>query len=169
MDHLMEDGTIQNVLDPENNDDNVDGRDSSNRDENNSSSCSVDNSGTVISKIANLYAERLMSDVCLVVGNVSFEFSIKLVHIYNVIRTYKNYMVDSIYVFQVEYPSHRLILCASSDVFQVMLMNSNWSSSRTAKVVLGKLARITIYYRMSKLFILNIDILSNRKNVFIKS
>ena len=53
-----------------------------------SSSMDIDNSSTVISKIANLYAERLMSDVCLVVGNV-------------------------------EYPSHRLILCASSDVFQV--------------------------------------------------
>ena len=37
----------------------------------NTSSCSVDNSRTVINKIANLYAERLMSDVCLVVGNVS--------------------------------------------------------------------------------------------------
>ena len=74
----MEDGNIQNVPDRENNDDNVDGRDSSKKEENNSSSCSVDNSGTVISKIANLYAERLMSDVCLVVGNVSFEFSIIL-------------------------------------------------------------------------------------------
>lgn len=51
----------------------------------------VDNSGTVISKIANLYAERLMSDVVLVVGTA-------------------------------EFPSHRLILCASSDVFQIMLM-----------------------------------------------
>ena len=78
MDPSMEDGNIQNVPDRENNDDNVDGRDSSNREENNSSSCSVDNSGTVISKIANLYAERLMSDVCLVVGNVSFKFSIHL-------------------------------------------------------------------------------------------
>ena len=37
----------------------------------NTSPCSVDNSKTVINKIANLYAERLMSDVCLVVGNVS--------------------------------------------------------------------------------------------------
>ena len=74
----MEDENIQNVPDRENNDDNVDGRDSSNKEENSSSSCSVDNSGTVISKIANLYAERLMSDVCLVVGNVSFEFSIIL-------------------------------------------------------------------------------------------
>ena len=74
----MEDENIQNVPDRENNDDNVDGRDSSKKEENNSSSCSVDNSGTVISKIANLYAERLMSDVCLVVGNVSFEFSINL-------------------------------------------------------------------------------------------
>ena len=73
MDPSMEDGNIQNVPDRENDDDNIDGRDSSNKEENNSSSCSVDNSGTVISKIANLYAERLMSDVCLVVGNVSFE------------------------------------------------------------------------------------------------
>ena len=78
MDPSMEDGNIQNVTDRENNEDNVDGRDSSNKEENNSSSCSVDNSGTVISKIANLYAERLMSDVCLVVGNVSFEFTINL-------------------------------------------------------------------------------------------
>ena len=36
----------------------------------------VDNSKTVISKIANLYAERLMSDVCLVVGNVSWLYDI---------------------------------------------------------------------------------------------
>ena len=74
----MEDGNIQNVPDTDNTDDNVDGRDNSNKEENNSSSCSVDNSGTVISKIANLYAERLMSDVCLVVGNVSFEFCINV-------------------------------------------------------------------------------------------
>jgi len=85
----------------------MDDTDNSCKDECKTSPCSVDNSTTVINKIANLYAERLMSDVCLVVGNV-------------------------------EYPSHRLILCASSDVFQVMLMNSNWSSSRTAKVVLGE-------------------------------
>ncbi len=65
----------------------------------------VDNSSTVINKIANLYAERLMSDVVLVVGNV-------------------------------EYPSHRLILCASSDVFQIMLMNPNWSESQEKRVVL---------------------------------
>ena len=39
-------------------------------------------------KIATLYAERLMSDICLVVGGT-------------------------------EYPAHRLILCASSEVFQV--------------------------------------------------
>ena len=48
----------------------------------------VDNSSTVLSKIASLYAERLMSDVILVVGGS-------------------------------EFPCHRLILCASSDVFQV--------------------------------------------------
>lgn len=50
----------------------------------------VDNSRTVLLKIATLYAERLMNDICLVVDGV-------------------------------EYPAHRLILCASSDVFQVRL------------------------------------------------
>lgn len=48
----------------------------------------MDNSRTVLLKIATLYAERLMNDICLVVDGV-------------------------------EYPAHRLILCASSDVFQV--------------------------------------------------
>ena len=71
----------------------------------NSNKPEVDNSSTVINKIANLYAERLMSDVILVVGNV-------------------------------EYPSHRLILCASSDVFQIMLMNPNWTESTETRVLL---------------------------------
>ena len=53
-----------------------------------SASATLDNSSTVLSKIASLYAERLMSDVILVVGAS-------------------------------EFPCHRLILCASSDVFQV--------------------------------------------------
>ena len=48
----------------------------------------MDNSREVVTKIASLYAERLMSDVLLVVGDE-------------------------------ELPAHRLILCASSDVFQV--------------------------------------------------
>lgn len=48
----------------------------------------IDNSGSVLEKIAGLYAERLMSDIVLVVGPR-------------------------------EFPAHRLILCASSDVFQV--------------------------------------------------
>jgi hypothetical protein len=65
----------------------------------------IDNSGTVIKKIANLYAERLMSDVTLIVGDVDF-------------------------------PAHRLILCASSDVFQVMLMNQSWTESQEKRVVL---------------------------------
>jgi hypothetical protein len=56
-----------------------------------------------------LYAERLMSDVTLVVGDT-------------------------------EYPSHRLILCASSDVFQVMLMNQNWTESQEKRVVLVETA-----------------------------
>ena len=49
---------------------------------------SVDNSFDIMTKIAKLYADRLMSDVRLVVG-------------------------------ETEYHAHRLILCASSDVFQV--------------------------------------------------
>ena len=50
--------------------------------------CQVDNSSTVLSKIAKLYADKLMNDVCLVVGG-------------------KDYL------------AHRLILCASSEVFHV--------------------------------------------------
>ena len=52
------------------------------------SAATLDNSSTVLAKIASLYAERLMSDVILVVGGS-------------------------------EFPCHRLILCASSEVFQV--------------------------------------------------
>lgn len=65
----------------------------------------IDNSQHVLVKIATLYAERLMNDICLVVDGV-------------------------------EYPSHRLILCASSEVFQVMLMNPQWSESHKNRVVL---------------------------------
>lgn len=36
----------------------------------------------------------------------------------------------------IEYPAHRLILCASSEVFQVMLMNPEWSESQESRVVL---------------------------------
>lgn len=65
----------------------------------------IDNSATVLEKIANLYAERLLSDITLVVGGKQF-------------------------------PAHRLILCASSDVFQVMLMNPNWTESQETRVSL---------------------------------
>ncbi|KAG8183449.1 hypothetical protein JTE90_005707 [Oedothorax gibbosus] len=65
----------------------------------------IDNSDTVLEKIANLYAERLLSDITLVVGEKQFA-------------------------------AHRLILCASSDVFQVMLMNPNWSESQETKISL---------------------------------
>lgn len=65
----------------------------------------VDDSATVREKIAKIYAERLLSDITLLVGGNS-------------------------------YPAHRLILCASSDVFQVMLMNPNWSESQETTVVL---------------------------------
>lgn len=71
----------------------------------NSDSVEVDNSRTVLLKIATLYAERLMNDICLVVDGI-------------------------------EYPAHRLILCASSDVFQVMLMSPQWSESQESRVTL---------------------------------
>ncbi|XP_015514802.1 BTB/POZ domain-containing protein 17 isoform X1 [Neodiprion lecontei] len=71
----------------------------------NSGSIEVDNSSTVLLKIATLYAERLMNDICLVVNGV-------------------------------EYPAHRLILCASSDVFQVMLMSPQWTESQESRVTL---------------------------------
>lgn len=59
----------------------------------------MNNSQSVLEKIANLYAEQLMSDIILVVGNE-------------------------------QYPAHRVILCASSEVFQVMLMNPQWNECR---------------------------------------
>lgn len=65
----------------------------------------IDNSATVLEKIASLYAERLLSDITLEVGGKKF-------------------------------PAHRLILCASSDVFQVMLMNPNWSESQEDQIEL---------------------------------
>lgn len=70
-------------------------------------SCDVEmnNSKGVLLKIANLYAEQLMSDVVLVVGAN-------------------------------RYPAHRVILCASSDVFQVMLMNPEWNECRESVIEL---------------------------------
>ncbi|XP_035791270.1 BTB/POZ domain-containing protein 17-like isoform X1 [Anopheles albimanus] len=55
----------------------------------------IHNAKGVLTKIANVYAERLTSDVVLLVGDK-------------------------------RYAAHRVILCASSDVFDVMLMNSAW-------------------------------------------
>jgi len=65
----------------------------------------MDNSSEVVTKIASLYAERLMSDLILVVGKQ-------------------------------ELPAHRLILCASSEVFQVMLMNKNWAEHEEKRIIL---------------------------------
>ena len=67
----------------------------------------IDNSKIIIQKMATLYADKIMSDIILVVGNT-------------------------------EYPSHKLILCTSSDVFQIMLHDSNWSESSQKKVNLGE-------------------------------
>ena len=59
----------------------------------------IDNSKIIIQKMATLFADKIMSDIILVVGKT-------------------------------EYPSHKLILCTSSDVFQIMLHDSNWSESQ---------------------------------------
>ncbi|XP_064121520.1 BTB/POZ domain-containing protein 17-like [Macrobrachium nipponense] len=77
--------------------------------------CQIDNSGSVLEKIAGLYAERLMSDIVLVVGDR-------------------------------EFPAHRLILCASSDVFQVMLMNPRWNESREQRIALQEASEcVTVF------------------------
>ncbi|KAJ2947321.1 hypothetical protein O0L34_g17034 [Tuta absoluta] len=65
----------------------------------------VDNSKSVLNKIATLYAEQLMSDLTLEVGGAMF-------------------------------PAHRLILCASSEVFQVMLMSREWTEWRESRILL---------------------------------
>lgn len=66
-----------------------------------------DNSNMIINKMATLYAEKIMSDITLVVGNS-------------------------------EYPSHKLILCASSEVFQIMLHDSKWSEASEKRIQLGE-------------------------------
>lgn len=65
----------------------------------------MDNATSVLHKIAHLYAEQLMSDICLVVGDN-------------------------------RYPAHRVILCASSEVFQVMLMNPEWNECKKSVIEL---------------------------------
>ena len=75
--------------------------------EDNENEANIDNSDMIINKMATLYAEKIMSDIILVVGNV-------------------------------EYPSHKLILCASSDVFQIMLHDSKWSESSEKRICLGE-------------------------------
>ncbi|XP_045606455.1 BTB/POZ domain-containing protein 17 isoform X3 [Procambarus clarkii] len=81
----------------------------------NAAQCQIDNSGSVLEKIAGLYAERLMSDIVLVVG-------------------------------QREFPAHRLILCASSDVFQVMLMNPRWNESREQRIILQEASECVVVF-----------------------
>ena len=88
------------------------------------STVSMDNSSEVVTKIAGLYAERLMSDVILVVGKVS---QIVLQAINNILIFFSG---------KQELAAHRLILCASSEVFQIMLMNNSWTEASEKKIVL---------------------------------
>ena len=84
----------------------------------------MDNSSEVVTKIAGLYAERLMSDVILVVGKVS---QIILQSINKILIFFSG---------KQELAAHRLILCASSEVFQIMLMNNSWTEASEKKIVL---------------------------------
>ncbi|GIY45860.1 hypothetical protein CEXT_640651 [Caerostris extrusa] len=43
-----------------------------------------------------------------------------------------------------QFAAHRLILCASSDVFQVMLMNPNWTESQETKISLQEDPALTL-------------------------
>ncbi|CAO1393264.1 unnamed protein product [Diamesa hyperborea] len=65
----------------------------------------IEDTGSVLLKVANLYAAHLLSDICLVVGAN-------------------------------RYPAHRVILSASSEVFQVMLMNPEWSECKESVIEL---------------------------------
>ncbi|XP_014225379.1 BTB/POZ domain-containing protein 17 [Trichogramma pretiosum] len=106
----------------------------------------VDNSGSVLMKIATLYADRLLNDISLVVNNV-------------------------------EYPAHRLILCASSDVFETMLLNPQWSESQASKVklqetpqcseIFGEFLRYfyTGQIRISHNVVLSVLLLADKYNV----
>ena len=67
----------------------------------------IDNSALMMERIAQLYADRLLSDLTLIVGNK-------------------------------KYNAHRLILCTSSDVFQVMLMNPSWTESQGNVITLNE-------------------------------
>lgn len=67
----------------------------------------IDNSSLMMERIAQLYADRLLSDLTLIVG-------------------------------ESKYTVHRLILCTSSDVFQVMLMNPIWTESQGNVITLNE-------------------------------
>lgn len=67
----------------------------------------IDNSDLIMERIAQLYADRLLSDLTLIVGKK-------------------------------RYNAHRLILCTSSDVFQVMLMNPSWTESQGNVITLNE-------------------------------
>ncbi|CAG9860505.1 unnamed protein product [Phyllotreta striolata] len=69
----------------------------------------VDNSNNILKVLKNLYSEKDMCDVFLMVG-------------------YK------------EYGAHKIILCASSDVFKVMLMRPEWSEWHESRVELQEMS-----------------------------
>ena len=62
----------------------------------------------------------------------SFEVNSKIASLYS-----ERLMCDVILVVgATEYPSHRLILCASSDVFQAMFSNAHWTESQEKRIEL---------------------------------
>ncbi|KAE8751315.1 hypothetical protein FOCC_FOCC001886 [Frankliniella occidentalis] len=73
----------------------------------NTAEIEIDNSSAVLKNISSLHSDKVLCDVCLVVGGK-------------------------------EYPAHRLILCASSEVFRIMLMSPQWSECKESRIVLGE-------------------------------
>ena len=86
-------------------------------------STAMDNSSEVVTKIAGLYAERLMSDVTVVVGKLDT-------------ADWSGHQAALGSAGKQELPAHRLILCASSEVFQIMLMSNNWTEASEKRIVL---------------------------------
>lgn len=73
----------------------------------NTAEIEIDNSSAVLKNISSLLSNKVLCDVCLVVGGK-------------------------------EYTAHRLILCASSEVFRIMLMNPQWTECKESRIVLGE-------------------------------
>lgn len=98
----------------------------------------IDNSALMMERIAQLYADRLLSDLTLIVGKK-------------------------------KYNAHRLILCTSSDVFQVMLMNPSWTESQGNVITLNEEEECASTFPdfLKYLYTVSIHRLDRNSNVFL--